>query len=353
MVSSRPRAVTLPRRWGVLVTAVLLGAGLLAGCGSGDSGGAAADLPGSAPVVGGTFPATVEHAFGTTTIPAAPARIVTVGYTDDQAVLAFGGKPVGMTDQYTNPPGRVPDINTQWPWVKDLWGDARPEVVFTNGETAPNYEKIASLRPDLIIAVYSEIDKAGYDQLSAIAPTVARTKTEAEPFSAPWQDNAVQIASALGKRGEGEQAVRRIDAQIAQARQAHPQYANQTAVALSWYENQVTPFTSTDVRGRLLTGMGFRSVPAIDRLAGPGEFSVALSPERLDLLNVDRIFVINDAADQQAIKNDPLFANLPAVKAGRVSYLLDSEGPAVGAALSQTTVPSLPYAIDGLVRAAG
>lgn len=35
-----------------------------------------------------------------------------------------------------------------------------------------------------------------------------------------------------------------------------------------------------------------------------------------------------------------------------MSYLLDSEGPAIGAAISQGTLPSMPYAIDELVKSA-
>ena len=349
MISSRPRTATGRGRWRHLLTVVAVGvttAGLLAGCST-----EAPPAPAGGNSGGGTFPVTVDHFFGSTTIPQAPQRIVTVGYTDEQAVLAFGAKPVGMTDQYTNPPGQTPDLNTQWPWTKQAWGDSRPEVVFTNGDTAPNDEKIASLRPDLIIAVYSEIDRAGYDRLTRIAPTVARTRAETEPFTARWQDNTVQIGKALGKEQDAAAAVQRVEGQVNAAEQANPAFANQTAVAVSWYENAVTPFTSTDVRGQLLSGLGYKSVPAIDQLAGPGEFSVALSPERIDLLNVDRIFVINDAADTQAITNDPLFANLPAVRAGRVSYLLDSEGPAVGAALSQSTVLSLPYGIDAIAQA--
>ena len=78
-----------------------------------------------------------------------------------------------------------------------------------------------------------------------------------------------------------------------------------------------------------------------------------LSPERIDLIDVDRIFVINDKADQDALKKFKLFTNLPAVKNGKVSYLLDSEGPAIGAAMSQGTLLSLPYAIDELVKSVG
>ncbi|MDQ1014595.1 iron-siderophore ABC transporter substrate-binding protein [Streptomyces afghaniensis] len=336
------------RRVAALLSAATLGVGLLAGCGSeSDSADKGGDTTSTA--AAGAFPVTVEHAFGTTKVTEAPKRVVTVGYTDDQSVLAFGIKPVGMTDQYPNPAGKSPDINTQWPWVKDKWGGALPEVIMKNGDSGPNYEKIAALRPDLIIAVYSEIDQAGYDKLSRIAPTVARTKAEKEPFSAPWQDNALHIAKALGKAEEGGKMVQDIQGKLDAAKKAHPEFAKQKAVVLSWYENSVAPFTSTDVRGRLVTGIGFKYQTEIDKVAD-GSFYTKLSPERVDLVDVDRIFVINDKADTAALKKFKLFANLDAVKKGNVSYLLDSEGPAVGAAISQGTLLSMPYAVDELVK---
>lgn len=339
------------RRLAAVLSAAALGVGLLAGCGS-DSDDPADRAGGEAPAAAGAFPVTVEHAFGTTKIEKAPERVVSVGYTDDQTILAFGIKPVGMVDQYPNPAGQSPDINTQWPWVKDKWGDSKPEVVMKNGDTGPNYEKIAALRPDLIVAVYSEIDRAAYDKLSRIAPTVGRTKGEKEPFSAPWQDNALHIAKALGKAEEGEKMVADIQGKLDAAKQAHPEFAEQTAVVLSWYKDSVAPFTSTDVRGRLVTGIGFKYQTEIDEVAG-GDFYTTLSPERVDLVDVDRVFVINDKADQDALKKFELFTNLDAVKNGKVSYLLDSEGPAVGAAISQGTLLSMPYAVDELVKSAG
>ncbi|MFD9632138.1 iron-siderophore ABC transporter substrate-binding protein [Streptomyces violascens] len=339
------------RRLAATVSAAALGVGLLAGCGS-DSVDQGKDDGANTPAAAGAFPVTVEHAFGSTKIDKAPKRVVTVGYTDDQTVLAFGVKPVGMVDQYPNPSGQSPDINTQWPWVKDKWGGAKPDVVMNNGDTGPNFEKIAALRPDLIVAVYSEIDKAAYDKLSKIAPTVGRTKAEKEPFSAPWQDNALQIATALGRADDGRKMVQGIQDKLAGVKKAHPEFANQTAVALSWYKNSVTPFTTKDVRGQLLTGMGFKGQTEIDKIAG-SNFSTQLSPERMDLVDVDRVFVVNDKADTDALKKDKLFTNLKVYKANKVSYLLDSEGPAAGAAMSQATLLSLPYAIDQLVKSVG
>ncbi|MFJ3882549.1 iron-siderophore ABC transporter substrate-binding protein [Streptomyces sp. NPDC090077] len=339
------------RRLAATVSAAALGVGLLTGCGS-ESTKDKKDDSANSPAAAGAFPVTVEHAFGSTTVKAAPKRVVSVGYTDDQSILAFGIKPVGMVDQYPNPAGTSPDINTQWPWVKDKWGDAKPEVIMNNGDAGPNFEKIAALRPDLIIAVYSEIDQAAYDKLSKIAPTVGRTKAEKEPFSAKWQDNALHIAKALGKAEEGQKMVQGIDDKLAAVKKAHPEFANQTAVALSWYKDSVAPFTTTDVRGQLLTGMGFKGQTEIDKIAGD-KFYTQLSPERMDLVDVDRVFVINDKADTDALKKFDLFANLKVTKNNKVSYLLDSEGPAAGAAISQATLLSMPYAIDELVKSVG
>ncbi|MFH8891904.1 iron-siderophore ABC transporter substrate-binding protein [Streptomyces sp. NPDC017949] len=340
------------RRAAALLSAATLGIGLLAGCGSGSKGEGDKKSDGAPAAATGAFPVSVEHAFGSTKVAKAPQRVVSVGYTDDQAILALGIKPVGMVDQYPNPPGAAPDINTQWPWVKEKWGDTRPEVVMSNGDAGPNYEKIAALRPDLILAVYSEIDQAAYDKLSKIAPTVGRTKAEKEPFSAPWQDNALHISKALGKADEGTALVKGIQDKLDAARAAHPEFASQTAVALSWYKDSAAPFTTTDVRGRLVTGIGFKGRTEIDKIAD-GKFFTVLSPERMDLIDVDRLFVINDKADTEALKKFELFANLSAVKNGKVSYLLDSEGPAIGAAMSQGTLLSLPYAIDELVKSVG
>ncbi|WP_197288797.1 iron-siderophore ABC transporter substrate-binding protein [Nocardia sp. NRRL S-836] len=335
------------KRLTAVAAAVVVGGSVLAGCGSSQP----ASTPEGSNASGGTFPTKVEHFFGTTEIKEAPKRVVSLGYTDEQTMLALGTVPVGMVDQYPNPEGTSPDVNTQWPWVKEKWGSTKPEVVMKNGDTEPNYEKIAQLRPDLIVAVYSEADQAWYDKLSKIAPTVTRPKAEKEPFSGKWQDTTLQIAKALGKQAEGEKIISSIDDKMAEIKKANPEWANQTAVVTSWYKDAVAPFATTDVRSQLVTGIGFKGNTKIDEIAG-GKFFTTLSPERIDVMNVDRIFVIADKADADKLKAFELFANLPAVKNGKVSWLLDSEGPAIGAAMSQATLASLPYAIDEIAKSA-
>src|SRR3954453_4423590 len=65
---------------------------LLAACGS--------TTPRSeAPASGsGTFPVTIPHKYGSTTIKSAPQRIVLVGLTEKDPLLALGIVPVATTD---------------------------------------------------------------------------------------------------------------------------------------------------------------------------------------------------------------------------------------------------------------
>ena len=64
----------------------------LAACGSEAEPSTASGAP------GGAFPVTVEHKFGATTVEKAPERVVTVGYTDQDAALAVGVVPVAVGD---------------------------------------------------------------------------------------------------------------------------------------------------------------------------------------------------------------------------------------------------------------
>jgi iron complex transport system substrate-binding protein len=73
------------------VLAAFLLTAVLAACGSGEQ--AAPQNPGAAPPAGTPFPVTIEHAFGTTTVERAPERVVTLGVTDADAVLALGTTP--------------------------------------------------------------------------------------------------------------------------------------------------------------------------------------------------------------------------------------------------------------------
>ncbi|SFQ59159.1 iron complex transport system substrate-binding protein [Amycolatopsis arida] len=288
-----------------------------------------------------TFPVTVEHKYGVTTIEAEPTRVVTLGLSDQDAVLALGVRPVGAVDWFKERPFG------KWPWTKDVWGDAPPEVVGERDEF--NVERIAALEPDLIIAQYSGMKKEQYDTLSQLAPVVAQPKGH-DDYAAPWQDMARPIGRALGQRARMDELIAEIERRFARVRAEHPEFAERTAVVADSFEpGAYVAFARTDLKALLLTELGFRFPPAVDALVRPGQNVAEFSAERLDLLDVDRLVWLNSSTEaNERIRAEPLYQRLDVVREGR-DLFVPYQDPDIGAAISFNTVLSIPYAIDQLV----
>jgi iron complex transport system substrate-binding protein len=283
------------------------------------------------------FPVTIEHKFGKTEIKSAPKRVVSLGLTDQDAMLALGVKPVGATDWF----GERPYGN--WPWSNDKWGDARPEVISDGNEV--NYEKIAALRPDLIIGQYAQVTQEQYDKLSKIAPTVAQNG-KYEDYSTPWREMTTTIGRALGKEAEAKKLVSDTGARFAQIRKDHPEFAGKKViVADSPSPGQYGAFAPADPRTVLMTEIGFKVDPKLDGQTKDGK-PLMFGDERLDLVDTDVLVWMPEKPDDiNRIKDTPVYKNLPVAKADRAIFLPHSDPP-TGAALTFATVLSIPYAFD-------
>lgn len=71
------------------------------------------------PSADAAFPVTIEHRYGSTTIPDEPQRVVTVGLTDHDAALALGVTPVATTEWVVPRPGNI------FPWAEDALAELR------------------------------------------------------------------------------------------------------------------------------------------------------------------------------------------------------------------------------------
>ena len=282
----------------------------------------------SAPTSAGTaaFPVTIEHAFGSTTIPAAPQRVVAIGFNEADFALALGVVPVGVRDFI----GEYPEESR--PWAQEALGGATPEVV---GGNELELEKIAALQPDLILGVYSFIDRTTYDRLSGIAPTVA---PPSETVAATWQEQTRITGRALGLSERAEQVVTDTEARFAEATAANPEFAGKTLAAGFVVGGETYALGTDDLRTQLFTGLGF-TLPAT---------STTLSRELLGELDKDVLVVLGES--RAAAEADQQLAALPVVRDGRVAYLGDFSTPFAGA-LGFGSPLSLPYALDIAVPA--
>lgn len=287
------------------------------------------------------FPVTIEHQFGSTTVTEAPERIVSIGYTDQDALLALGVTPLAVRYWYGDWPNAI------FPWAQDEAADAAPEVLnmpFGN----LNYEAILALQPDLIIAVNAGITAEEYALLTQIAPTIAQSG-EYISFGMPWQETTRMIGAAVGKLAEAEVLIARVEGLFAAARTANPQFEGQTlALAYNYGEARTYGFyTDQDSRARFFTELGFVIPTELTEIAGE-QFYADLSAERIDLFDQDLLVFLGlqfAEGGRDAISTDPLISQLNVARDGRVVYI-----PAeVDDALQFGTVLSLEYALEGIL----
>ena len=144
---------------------------------------------------------TVKHIFGETKIPAPPKRVVSAGYTEQDDLLAVGVVPIAVTNWWGDQPFGV------WPWAMPKLGGAQPEVLdLTNGI---QIDRIAALKPDLIVATNAGVDEDTYKKLSEIAPTIAQSGQDA--FFEPWKNQAATIGQAAFKFDEMAALVKAVE----------------------------------------------------------------------------------------------------------------------------------------------
>lgn len=315
----------------------LVGAGGLlvlgaAGCGSGQGAGNGGT---------GTTAETrsIGHKYGSTDVSGAPERIVSVGFTDQDYVLALGVKPVAVREWFGEKPYAT------WPWARDELGDAEPEVL---PATELNFEQIAGLEPDLIVGVSSGMTRQEYDTLSEVAPTLPQSG-EFVDFGVPWQEQMRAIGRALGRLDRAGKIVSEVESRFAGAREEHPEFegASGVVVGLTAEDDSYTlgPYGPQDVRGRFMSSLGFEIPEEIANLAGDSFFA-DLSRERLGLIDTDALVWVTVAAESfEAVRTDPLYRRLDAAQEGRDVFLEET----LSAALSFGSVLSLPFALDGLV----
>lgn len=290
-----------------------------------------------APATTAAFPVTIEHKYGSTTITETPQRIVTVGLTDHDALLALGIVPVGTSEWFGGYPGSI------WPWAQDELEALGGEVPTAVGGESINFEAIAALQPDLILALYSGVTQEEYDLLTQIAPTVAQPEAYVD-YGIPWQELTVAVGKAVGQATEAEALVSDVEAQFAQVQVDHPEFTNATSIVATPWQG-IWVYGDQDVRGRFLTMLGFQLPAGLQEVTGT-EFGGNLSMERADLLDVDVIIWL-DAEEAEGELGGPVYQSLPVHTEGREVHLSSYNDP-LGGATSFVSVLSLPFLLEGL-----
>lgn len=262
---------TTPRR--ILHAVPLIALLALAACAGGDGG--AAPPPGAGPEAART----VTHARGTTDVPADPQRVVVLEPVQLDTAVALGEVPVGAA------------VLSEATGVPAYLGAEAAGIATVGTVAEPSLEKIAALRPDLILGTESR-HGALYDQLSGIAPTVFMA-SQADP----WADNVRLVGRTLGAEERATGLLDGFRARCTEIAERH-RTPGRTAQLIRPRNEQLTLYGPASFAGSALECAGF-TIPARD---WQGSISVDLSYELVLEAKADQVFVTAvDPADESAI----------------------------------------------------
>lgn len=282
-------------------------------------------------------PVTIEHALGQAVIEEEPQRVVTLGQGSTETAIALGKTPVGMEEYAWGS-----DDTGYMPWIYEAVqerGDELPEQF--QGATELDVEKIASLEPDVILAPWSGITADQYEQLDAIAPTVAYPE---QPWTIEWDDQITTIGKALGQEEESQQLVEDVQSQLDSAKR--DEYKDLT---FSFIYNDgpgtLGVFYPQEQRVAMVSALGLTPDPVAEELRAdydaPGTDSALIGLENADKLNnSDLIFTFySDPASRKEIEAQSVYANIPAIKAGAVVAPEDQSFVTASSIINPLTVP--------------
>ncbi|PRA52383.1 iron ABC transporter substrate-binding protein [Ochrobactrum sp. MYb68] len=278
----------------------------------------------------------VSHALGTSDVSPSPQRVITLGWSGEDVVLALGTVPVAMTRYGSFPSG-------MFPWDEARLNGEKPLLL--SGDL--NYEAIAALKPDLILGVYSGIDAVAYKRLSAIAPTVVY---RSGPWQADWREQAEIIAEALGKPKEAQALIAQTEFLLEEFGKAHHELQGKTFAFGSYIPGSsgVIVYLPSDPRVQALKKMGLKVSSGVEALvaSAPDETSTSVSLENIGSIDADVLIMWYGEGAREAAEAQPLFAALNAVKRGSYVALDD---PVSVWSTSALSVLSIPYGFPKFV----
>ncbi len=250
---------------------------------------------------------TVEHAMGTTEVPADVERVVVLDTGELDAVVSLGVVPVGAV---------TTDVSTS---VVEYLGPELADVEPVGTIGTPNLEAIAALRPDLILSNTVRHEDL-YDELSAIGPTVF-----ADDVGDTWKQTLLLAGEAMGEQQQAETLIADYETRAAEVGDAVTggDPASLEVSVVRFLPGQIRLYTPTSFIGTVLADAGFSRPPSQQE----GDTFVEASAEQLADADGDVVFtsVYGDPADtdRATVTAGPVWQNLEAVQRGDVVEVSD------------------------------
>lgn len=248
---------------------------------------------------------TIVHDFGTTELKKAPKRIVILDNLYGEILNPLDITPVGATTGQAD----SQEFSTLF---KKQYKDAK--VVSVGWQGSPDLDKIAELKPDLILMTGEQEDL--YEQLSEIAPTVGYQINTDENWD--YHETSLKVAEIFDKRDEMKKDLDRVDAREAVfAENVKAKFGNQKLMYLRVTDNDIRYYAYGHF-GYLYDTYHFNRAETFN----PDDMFQVINPDKLKDINPDLLIVQADSQEllDNKLKNNPIWNNLKAVQNNKVIY---------------------------------
>ena len=248
---------------------------------------------------------TIVHDFGTTELKKAPKRIVILDNLYGEILDPLDITPVGATTGQAD----SQEFSTLF---KKQYKDAK--VVSVGWQGNPDLDKIAELKPDLILMTGEQEDL--YDELSEIAPTVGYQINTDENWD--YHETSLKVAEIFDKRDEMKKDLDRLDDREAVfAENVKAKFGNQKLMYLRVTDNDIRYYAYGHF-GYLYDTYHFNRAETFN----PDDMLQVIDPDKLKDINPDLLIVQADSQEllDNKLKNTPVWTSLKAVQNNKVIY---------------------------------
>ncbi len=248
---------------------------------------------------------TIVHDFGTTELKKAPKRIVILDNLYGEILDPLDITPVGATTGQAD----SQEFSTLF---KKQYKDAK--VVSVGWQGNPDLDKIAELKPDLILMTGEQEDL--YEELSEIAPTVGYQINTDENWD--YHETSLKVAEIFDKRDEMKKDLDRLDAREAVfAENVKAKFGNQKLMYLRVTDNDIRYYAYGHF-GYLYDTYHFNRAETFN----PDDMLQVIDPDKLKDINPDLLIVQADSQEllDNKLKNTPVWTSLKAVQNNKVIY---------------------------------
>mgnify|MGYP003085434177 FL=1 len=248
---------------------------------------------------------TIVHDFGTTELKKAPKRIVILDNLYGEILDPLDITPVGATTGQAD----SQEFSTLF---KKQYKDAK--VVSVGWQGNPDLDKIAELKPDLILMTGEQEDL--YEELSEIAPTVGYQINTDENWD--YHETSLKVAEIFDKRDEMKKDLDRVDAREAVfAENVKAKFGNQKLMYLRVTDNDIRYYAYGHF-GYLYDTYHFNRAETFN----PDDMFQVIDPDKLKDINPDLLIVQADSQEllENKLKNNPVWSSLKAVQNNKVIY---------------------------------